>query len=214
MKNGTGRAVLRGTVASVAGILAMDLYFKAVKRMEERVESTRREQGQVEHTEEERGEQQETSRSGDGQADDTPRRDGGDGHAHGLDDISVVGHPRREGEPSTVAVGRILYERLRRAEPSRERGAQLGKLVHWGYGMAMGGVYGLLEPRVKDRDLTAGLGYGAALWLFGDELAVPLLGLAEGPTAHPPKVHAQAFGAHLVYGLTTSAASKALRHVM
>lgn len=213
MTNGTGRAVLRGTVASVAGILAMDLYFKAIKRLRERAASTRQKQGQAEHEEEERNERREASQSGDeGQA-GSPQGSGGEQES-ALDDISLVGHPRREGEPSTVAVGRILYERLRHAEPSRERGTQLGKLVHWGYGMAMGGVYGLLEPRVKERDLTAGLGYGAALWLFGDELAVPLLGLAAGPTAHPPRVHVEAFGAHLVYGLTTSAATKALRHVM
>ena len=127
-----------------------------------------------------------------------------------LDDISLVGRQAKEGEPATVAVGRIAYETLRGEEPSRERGARLGKAVHWGYGLAMGALFGLLERRLPDHDLSTGLGYGAALWLLGDELAVPMLGLAKGPTAHPPRVHAQALGAHLVYGLATGAALGAL----
>ena len=130
-----------------------------------------------------------------------------------LDDISLVGQHAKEGEPATVAIGRIAYERLRGEAPSRERGAQLGKAVHWGYGLAVGALFGLLERRVPDddlSDLSVGLGYGAALWLLGDELAVPMLGLAKGPTAHAPRVHAQALGAHLVYGLATGAAMRAL----
>ena len=191
MKDGIARSLARGTLASIAGLVAMDLYFRAMKSLKER-----REQG-----EEGRG-------SGRGRVSSASR-----GEEHALDDISLVGQQSKEGEPATVAVGRIAYEKVTGREPDREQGARLGKAVHWGYGLAVGSLYGLLEPRF-DRDLSAGLGYGVALWLLGDELAVPALGLAKGPTAHPPTVHAQALGAHLVYGLATSAATKVLHRVM
>lgn len=204
MKDGIARAALRGTLASVAGVLAMDLYFKSLKRLEKRREAERGSPAR-----------DDAEGRGDSEAEGTGRRDGGgDGRPRALDDVSLVGHPRKEGEPSTVAVGRIAYEKIKGREPSWERGGQLGKAVHWGYGMAVGGIYGLLEPKVREHDLAAGMGYGTALWLLGDELAVPLLGLAEGPTAHPPRVHLEALGAHLVYGLTTSAATRMLHRVV
>ena len=175
MNNGIGRALARGTLAGVAGLVAMDLFSRAMKNV--------------------------GSSSSESDEPDGERR---------LDDISLVGPHAKEGEPATVAVGRIAYEKVLGSEPSRERGAQLGKAVHWGYGLAVGALFGLLERRLPDNDLGSGLGYGAALWLLGDELAVPLLGLAEGPTAHPARVHVQALGAHLVYGLATGAAMKAM----
>lgn len=183
MQNDIGRALARGALASVAGLVAMDLFHRGMKRV--------------------------ADRDGPGEAE----QNGGSGSRHRferLDDISLVGQHHREGEPATVALGRLAYERVKGREPSRERKAQLGTAVHWGYGMAVGALFGFLESRMRTDDIPAGLGYGAALWLLGDELAVPLLGLADGPTAHPPGVHAQALGAHLVYGLATGAAIKAL----
>ncbi len=49
-------------------------------------------------------------------------------------------------------------------------------------------------------DKTGGVVLGATLWGLGDELAMPLLGLTEGPTAYPRELHAHSLGAHLAYG--------------
>lgn len=51
-------------------------------------------------------------------------------------------------------------------------------------------------------------------WSSRGLIAVPVLGLARGPTAHPASMHASMFGAHLVYGATTAAANRALSRVM
>ena len=189
MDNGIGRALARGALASVAGLVAMDLFSRSMKKV-----------------------------GGENGGGDTKKKKSGSKKANGagrrLDDISLVGHPRKEGEPATETVGRLSYEKIMKREPSEQRRGQLGQAVHWGYGMAMGALFGVLERRMPGNDMGAGLGYGAALWLLGDELAVPLLGLSEGPTAHPPRVHAQALGAHLVYGLTTGAALRALERAM
>lgn len=130
--------------------------------------------------------------------------------AGALDDISAAGLQTRKDEPSTETAARLAYESVTDAEPSKQTRERMGQAVHWLYGIAVGALYGALRSRFPSSPVVAGLGYGTALWLLGDEIAVPVLGLAEGPTAHRPAVHAQSFGAHLVYGLATAAATRAL----
>lgn len=180
---------LRGALGSLAGLAAMGLFFRAVKAL-------------------------------DGPGEDAATRDGGEGddgpiERHGqLDDISIVGHKSRSDEPATATLGRLGYEAAKGEEPDEELKAKLGQAVHWSYGVMVGSMYGALRADAEEPDLLGGLGYGTALWVLGDEIAVPMLGLSEGPTAHSWKDHAKGLGAHLVYGAATSAATQALRRVM
>jgi hypothetical protein len=48
------------------------------------------------------------------------------------------------------------------------------------------------------------------MWIFGDELVGPLLGIQSGPTAVLARQHANRFGAHLAYGLGTSVTTQLL----
>lgn len=178
--------LVRGALGAVAGLAAMGLYFRASQALSSGSNG------------EARGE------DGEGP---TERRDG-------LDDISLAGQKGREDEPATETVGRLAYEAVVGEEPDERTRQRLGQAVHWGYGILLGGVYGALRPDEELPDLLGGLGYGAAAWALGDELMVPLLGLAEGPTAHGWSDHANALGAHLVYGAATSAATQALKRVM
>jgi uncharacterized membrane protein YagU involved in acid resistance len=52
--------------------------------------------------------------------------------------------------------------------------------------------------------------FGAGLWLIGDELIVPLLGVQRGPTAVSFTQHLNRLGAHLFYGWSTAAITRAL----
>jgi hypothetical protein len=63
---------------------------------------------------------------------------------------------------------------------------------------------------------SAGLGlpFGFALWVLGDEIAVPALGLGKQPTEYSPEVHADALAAHFMYGATTDVLRRVLRHVV
>lgn len=129
-----------------------------------------------------------------------------------LDSISLIGQQHREGESATAALGRIVYSCLARHDPhSEELRAALSTLVHWTVSMWLGGLYGAVRGRASPVDVRGGLLFGSGVWLFGDELFNPLVGLAKGPTAYPGAVHAHALGAHLVYGLTTSAVTQAFR---
>ena len=60
----------------------------------------------------------------------------------------------------------------------------------------------------------AGIPFGAVFWAVADEAAVPLLGLAKGPTGYPLSTHAYALASHLVYGLTAVLGRRAVRHVL
>jgi uncharacterized membrane protein YagU involved in acid resistance len=177
--------LVRGAVGSLAGLLAMALFFRGARAWAERWQ---------------------------GSAAEEERADDGDEGA--LDDISVAGQKTREDEPATEMVARLGYETVAGDEPDEETRRRLGQAVHWGYGILLGGLYGALRSRAEGPDLLGGLGYGTAAWLLGDEIMVPMLGLARGPTAHPWSDHAMALGAHLAYGAATSTATQALKRLM
>lgn len=176
----------RGAVGSLAGLAVMGLFFRAAERLSNGSEE---------------------SGAASEEEDVLERQDA-------LDDVSLVGRQSREDEPATATVGRIGYHAVTDDDPDRVMKQKLGQAVHWGYGILMGGVYGALRSEAETPDLAAGLGYGTALWVLGDELMVPLLGLAEGPTAHSIPDHAKGLGAHLAYGAATATATQALKHVM
>ena len=180
----SAKNLLLGAAGAVVGVCAMDAYFKLLKRR--------------------------SSRSGDNAGEEARSEES----RHALDDISIAGIKKREKEPATATLGRLGYHAVKGRDPDRETSRRLSTAIHWAYGVAVGGLYGLL--RGDDRaalDIPAGLGYGAALWLIGDEVMVPVLGLSEGPTAHAPADHLKALGAHLVYGVATSATTQALHRV-
>ena len=132
-----------------------------------------------------------------------------------LDSISLIGTHHQEGESSTAAVGRIVYQAITGKEPeSQETKTTLSYLVHWILSMVMGGVYGAIRGKADGPDLAGGLALGVGLWFFGDELGFPVLGVARGPTAVPPVLHAHAFGAHVPYGLVTAATTQFLHRVV
>src|SRR5437016_5592090 len=140
-----------------------------------------------------------------------PRQEQSDSGPQPLDDISLAGQQHEEGESSTAAMGRILNEAATGKEPGKETKSTLSNLVHWTYGMLVGGVYGAVRGGSAGiPDAPGGLAYGTGLWLFGSELTVPLLGLSEGPTATTPESHAYGLGAHFAYGLVAAATTQAL----
>lgn len=129
---------------------------------------------------------------------------------HALDEVDVAGRQTEEGEGSTAAVGRHAYEAAAGHAPDEATREALSQAVHWSYGASMGALYGALRAGREGLDLAGGLAFGAALWLLGDELAVPVLGLSKGPTAYPAEQHVHRLGAHLVYGAATAVVAQTL----
>lgn len=121
---------------------------------------------------------------------------------------SLVGMQRREGEAATGTVGRIVYEKALGREPSKELVEKMSNWVHWGYGESAATAYALAARGRGGPGV--GAGYGFLLWLIGDELMVPLLGLSEKPTASRLSEHVPPLVAHLAFGTALGATVKAL----
>lgn len=127
-----------------------------------------------------------------------------------LDSVAVAGKHHKQGESSTAAMGRILYEQVTGNEPPQETKTVLSYVIHWILSMLVSGLYGAARPGAGMLDIPGGLATGTALWLFGDEMLMPLAGLTKGPTAYPPELHAHGWGAHAAYGIASSAATQLL----
>ena len=131
-----------------------------------------------------------------------------------LDRPFLAGRRYRRGESSTDALGRMMYTHITGQEPGDELRTVLSYLTHWGYGLVQGGVYGLAREEAGFPDLAGGLRFGTKLWLFGDEMMVPALGLQAGPTAVPPVQHANRLGAHWFFGAATAISTKLLQAIL
>jgi hypothetical protein len=127
--------------------------------------------------------------------------------------ISPLGPQHQPGEGPTEAAGRIGYEKLAGRAPSPPAKTKLSAAVHIGYGLLVAGLYNALRggrSRPVLRAIGEGAAYGAGLWLLGDELVVPLLGLSDKPTAYPRLKHLQSLAQHLGFGVATAATANAL----
>jgi len=89
-----------------------------------------------------------------------------------------------------------------------------GPIVHYAVGTTAGAVYGVAAEYEPDVTTLAGIPFGAAFWMVVDEGALPLLGLAKGPTAYPISTHAYALASHLVFGLTAEIVRSTVRRAL
>jgi hypothetical protein len=112
----------------------------------------------------------------------------------------------QSGESSkdaTVKVAdKLAHLTGRQLSPPEKKKA--GLAVHYAFGTTMGGLYGVtaeMGPRsVRRHAALSGLAFGSSLFIGGDEIAVPKLGLSAGEA--PLSSHIYALASHLVYGLT------------
>lgn len=85
-----------------------------------------------------------------------------------------------------------------------------GVTVHYAFGALVGAAYGWaveFEPRIAAR---SGLPFGVAVWLFAEELALPVAGLTDTPDKYPVRDHLNALVAHLVFGSTTETVRRSI----
>lgn len=108
------------------------------------------------------------------------------------------------GKLAHIAGQELTHEEKRRASP----------WVHYGFGTAMGALYGMAMEtsprgvRAQRIPFFGGL-FGSALFLGADEMAVPAMGLAEA--AETPSSHLYGWASHLVYGLTAEFVRRQVR---
>lgn len=119
----------------------------------------------------------------------------------------------QKSETATQTVARRFTEDfLQRGPLSPEQKSTHAQLVHYGFGAAWGGLYGLArETWPIARGPLASIGMGTIVWAIGDNLVLPAFKLAAWPQHYPAKVHGYAFFAHVAYGLGTWAAYELAR---
>ncbi|MFG1820653.1 hypothetical protein ACGFIF_43325 [Kribbella sp. NPDC049174] len=111
--------------------------------------------------------------------------------------------------PAPAQVGKRLYEGLFRRELSDRRAALVNNVMHWGVGIANGAVYGVLAGSAPEPKIRYGAPFGAGVWGSG-YVTLPAAGLYQPIWKYSRRVLAKDLSAHLVYGLSTAAAFRAL----
>lgn len=87
-------------------------------------------------------------------------------------------------------------------------------LVHYVFGGALGAIYGAAAARTPDVTAWGGLPFGATVWLFADEMGVPLTGQLKAPAEYPLSNDLSAFATHLVYGATTECVRRTMMRMV
>lgn len=148
----------------------------------------------------------------------SPKQPEGDEHEGSSQRQKTGKHEARKGgeveENATVATAQAISRKLFHHELDGGEKQIAGPAVHYAYGSIVGAIYGGVAEVFPIVGAGFGMPFGFTLWLLGDEIAVPALGLGKGPTEYPPQVHADALASHFIYGITTDLMRRVLRHVL
>jgi hypothetical protein len=135
------------------------------------------------------------------------KRGGGDSNlidwefSIGLNDWSKASAPAQ--------VGKRLYEAFFQRELSPQWAALTNNVMHWSYGMGWGGVYGILAGSSRGPYILSGVPFAALVW-GSSYVILPAAGVYRPIWEYDLPTLWQDFSAHLVYGLGTATAFRAL----
>jgi putative membrane protein len=118
---------------------------------------------------------------------------------------------RGEEEPSTEKVAADISQNVFQKRLDRDTKKAAGNAVHYGFGAAVGALYGALTELYPTLKLGHGTLYGSAVWLGADEVALPALGYAAPAQERPANEHLYGAAAHAVYGAVTETVRDVLR---
>jgi uncharacterized membrane protein YagU involved in acid resistance len=118
------------------------------------------------------------------------------------------------GEEPTVKVAQKISRELFQHELTESEKHVAGPAVHYGYGGAVGALYGGLAEVLPIVGIGLGIPYATLLCLGGDAVAVPALGFSKPPSQVPPATHASALATHFVYGITLDISRRILRRML
>jgi uncharacterized membrane protein YagU involved in acid resistance len=122
------------------------------------------------------------------------------------------------GERHPLPPRRITMRSLRGAgihphahlSESQRRGLTLA--AHYGYGTAMGTLFGLISPRQTGEAVAAGVGFGLLVWAASYLGLMPALDLHPPATREPPGRNLMMIAAHVVWGATLGVLLAAALH--
>jgi uncharacterized membrane protein YagU involved in acid resistance len=113
-------------------------------------------------------------------------------------------------EPATQNMADAIWRAVTGSEVPRNKKAVAGVAMHYAFGAACGALWGLYSSLRRRSALPEGVLFGVAIWLLGDEMAFRVSRMSPEADKVPLSEHAQALGAHLVYGAGTAAITERL----
>lgn len=121
---------------------------------------------------------------------------------------------KETGNWQSWQVGKRVYEGVFQREvppPNPKTIGNFQRAVHWTYGPAWAGLYGLVEASMsRRRPLLHGTVFGLFMWALGSGVMGPATKLAKPPWQYPLKTNALDVGYHLAYGLGVGGAFHAV----
>lgn len=120
---------------------------------------------------------------------------------------------KEQQDDATVETAKVISKAFGHELKESEK-QSAGAAVHYAFGTVTGGLYGAMAEVTPQVTAGVGLPFGAAFWVVADEVAVPALGLAKGPTEYPVSTHVYSLASHLVYGVTAELSRRAVRQVL
>ncbi len=115
-----------------------------------------------------------------------------------------------EDEDATIKIARRISRTIAGHELSEDDKKWAGPVVHYAFGTLIGAAYGALAETAPAFRSGFGAAYGGMVWLGADEVAVPALRLSRPALESPLSSHAEALASHIVYGVTTDLARRAI----
>ena len=111
--------------------------------------------------------------------------------------------------PAPALVGKRLVEGLFNIELPDTRVALVNNVTHWAFGIVNGAQYGIVAASLRRPRILYGLPFGASVWAAG-YVVLPAAKLYKPIWEYDARTLAHDLSAHLVYGLATAAALRAL----
>lgn len=108
-----------------------------------------------------------------------------------------------EEAPAPAQVGKRLVEGLLQRELPPSAAAPTTTVVHWGYGIGWGALYGLVAASVSSGRSLLGIALGPTVWASG-YITLPLLKLYKPIWEYDFATLAKDLSAHAVYGAGTA----------
>jgi uncharacterized membrane protein YagU involved in acid resistance len=120
--------------------------------------------------------------------------------------------PDQLEETQTQTVARRLAHLAGRGPVSELQKAQGAAGVHYGFGAGWGAAYGMVRESLPGvRGPLGAATYGTIVWTVADNVLLPAFKLSAWPHRYPPRAHAYAWTAHLIYGAAVAASYELLR---
>ncbi|HEY6396003.1 MAG TPA: DUF1440 domain-containing protein [Solirubrobacteraceae bacterium] len=135
------------------------------------------------------------------------RRDGGESS---VEDWELsAGLTSWDQAPAPAQVGKRLVEGLFNIELPAKSVPVVNNVTHWAFGIVNGAQYGIVAGSLQQPKIRHGLLFGATVWAAG-YVVLPAAKLYKPIWEYDAKTLAKDLSAHLVYGLATASALRAL----